>query len=95
MHATIWHPICTTIVSLLGMGTHGKRVCHTFKLLKRGSFNVPSHKSKKSKGTGNPADPTQTDPINLKAMSKQYHNPDPIACLVGNVNEAHILIDDV
>ena len=28
-------------------------------------------------------------------MRKQYHNRDPIACLVCKVNEAHILIDDV
>ena len=38
---------------------------------------------------------TQTDSITLKAIMKQYHNPDPIAQLVGKVNEAHTLIDDV
>ena len=29
-------------ISLLGMGPHGKRMCCTFKLLKGGSFNIPS-----------------------------------------------------
>ena len=35
------------------------------------------------------------DPITLKAIRKQYHNPDPIAHLVGKVNESHILVEDV
>ena len=35
------------------------------------------------------------DPITLNAIRKHYHNPDQIACLVGKVNESHILIYDV
>ena len=61
----------------------------------KGSFNVLPPKSKKAKGAGSSADPTQTDPITLKVMRKQYHNLDPIACLVGKVNKACILIDEV
>ena len=38
---------------------------------------------------------TQTDFVTLKAIRKQYHNPDPIVQLVGKVNEAHIFMDDV
>ena len=52
-------------------------------------------KMKEIKGNRKPTDPTQTDPITLKTIRKHYHNPDPIAHLVGKVNEAHILIDDV
>ena len=70
-------------------------MCQTFKLLKGGvSMSLPP-KSKKSNGARSTADPTETDPITLKPMRKQYHNPDPIVCLVGKVNEARILIDDV
>ena len=62
----------------------------------KGEFQCPfAIKSNGSKGAGSSTDPTQTDPINLKAIRKQYHNPDPIACHVGKVNEVHILIDDV
>ena len=52
-------------------------------------------RSKRTNGAGSTTNPTQTDPINLKAIRKQYHNPDPIAHFIGKVNEAHILIDDV
>ena len=52
-------------------------------------------KSKRLKRAGNSTDPAQTDPITLEAVGKCYHNPDSIACLVGKVNEAHTLIDDV
>ena len=52
-------------------------------------------KSKRTKGAGSSTDSTQTDLITPKAIRKHYHNPDPIAHLVGKVNEAHIFIDDV
>ena len=75
------------------MGPHGTRMCNTFKLLKGGSFQCPfPPKSKRSQGAGNTTNLTQTDP---KALRKQYHNPHPIACLVGQVNEECVLINDV
>ena len=52
-------------------------------------------KSKRSKRARSSANSDQTDPITLKAIRKHYYNPNPIACLVGEVNEAHILIDEV
>ena len=83
------------MLSLLGMGPHGKRVCHTFKLLKGGVPMFLPPKSKRSKAAGNSTDPTKTDQITIKAIRKHYHNRNPIACLVSKVNETHILIDDV
>ena len=50
---------------------------------------------KKSKGARSSANSTTTDPMTLKTIKEQYHNPDAIAWLVGWVNEACILIDDV
>ena len=35
------------------------------------------------------------DTITLKAMRRQYHKPDTIAHLVGKVNKACILADEV
>ena len=64
-------------VIIAGEGPHGKRMCYTFKLLKGRSFNVLPPKSKKSKGARSSTNPTQTDSITLKAIRKQYHNPDP------------------
>ena len=55
----------------------------------------PAPIQRDQKVAGNSIDPAQTDPITLKAIRKHYHNPDPIAHLVGKVNEACILIDDV
>ena len=52
-------------------------------------------KSKRSKRAGSSSDPAQTNPITLKAVRKHYHNPDPIAHLVGKVHKACFLIDDV
>ena len=52
-------------------------------------------KSKRKKGAGSSTDPTQTDPITLKAIRKHYHNLDLTAQPVGKVNEAHILVHDV
>ena len=52
-------------------------------------------KIKEIKGAGSSTDPAQTNPIILKAVKECYHNPDPIAHLIGKVHEAHILIDDV
>ena len=87
--------ISVTMLSLLGMGPYGKRVCHTFKLLKGGVSMFLPPKSKRTKRAGSSTDTAETDPITLKARRKHYHNPDPIAQLVGKVNEACILIDDV
>ena len=71
-----------------------KECATPLKYLKGGvSMSLPPN-SKRSKEVGSSTDPTQTDPITLKAIRKQYHNPYPIACLVGKVDEAHILIDD-
>ena len=39
--------------------------------------------------------PVQTNTIILKAIKECFHNPDPIAHLIGKVNDAHILVDDV
>ena len=38
---------------------------------------------------------TQADSITLKAIRKEYRNPDPIAQLVGKANETHIIVNDV
>ena len=35
------------------------------------------------------------DPVTLKAIKKQYQNPDPIVLLAGKLNEVCILIDDI
>ena len=51
--------------------------------------------SRKPKRAGISINSTQTDFVTLKDIRKQYNNPDPIAQLVGKVNEAYILIDDV
>ena len=59
----------------------------------KGAFQCPF--PPKSKGARSSTDPTQTDPITLKTMRRQYHNPDPITSLFGKVNEAHIVIDEV
>ena len=32
-------------------------------------------------------------PHHLKAVKECYHNPDPIACIIGKVNKTHILVD--
>ena len=81
---------------LLWMGPHGKRMCHAFKLFKGGEFqcSFPT-KVWRPKRAGSSTDPAQTNPIILKAVKEHYHNPDPIAYLIGKVNEAHILVDDV
>ena len=47
--------------------------------------------TRKSKELNRPS----SNPIIHKAVKEHYHNPDPIACLIGKVNEAHILVDDV
>ena len=52
-------------------------------------------KSMRSKGAGSSTDQAQNEPIILKAVKECYQNPDPIAHLIGKVNEAHTLIDDV
>ena len=77
------------MLSLLGMGPHGKECATPLNYLKGISMSLPP-KSKRSKGAR-----SSTDPLTLKAIRKQYHYPDPIAHFVGKVNEAHILIDDV
>ena len=86
-----------TLLSLLGMGQRGKRMCHIFKLLKGGSFNVTSPpKSKKPKKSRNlnKCDPNRFHHLqsNKETISSPIYT---IACLVGKANEAHILIDDV
>ena len=83
------------MLSLLGMGSHGKRVCHTLKLFKGGVSVFLSQKVKETKRAGSSTDPAQTNPFILKAVKECYHNPYPIACLIGKVDEAHILVDDV
>ena len=40
-------------------------------------------------------DSAQTNPIILKAVKECYHNPEPLAHLIGKINEAYILVDDV
>ena len=82
------------MLSLLGMGHMEKESATPLNYLK-GKYQCPSSKSKKSNGAQSSTNPIQTDPIILKAIMKQYHNPDQIARHVGKVNEAHILIDDV
>ena len=47
------------------------------------------------KGTGSSTGPAQTNTIILKALRECYHNPDPITYIIGRINEAHNLIDDV
>ena len=92
------HPkysISMTMLSLLGIRPHVKRVCHTFKWLKRRSFNVPSPQNQRDQREQE-AQPTQLKQTPLPSKQwKQYHNPDPISHLVGKVNEAHILINYV
>ena len=52
-------------------------------------------KSEKFKRPRTSIDLTQTNPITLKSIREEYHNPDPITRLVGRLNEACILIDEV
>ena len=80
---------------LLGWGHMAKECATPLNYIKGGVSMFLPPKSKRSKGAGSSTDPTQTDPITLKAIRKHCHNPDLIACLVGKVNEACILIDDV
>ena len=93
-HQIIINQHDNVIIVGMGMGPHGKRMCHAFKLLK-GDSSVLSPKSKRSKGAGNSKDPAQTNPIILKAVRDHYHILDPIAHLIGKISEAHIFIDDV
>ena len=81
------------MLSLLGMEPHGKECATPLNYLKGWVSISLSPKQNRSKGAGSSINPTQTDPITLKAIRKQYHNPDPIALFVGKVNEAPILID--
>ena len=84
------------VLSLLRMGPHGKRMCHTFKLLKGESFNVPSPQNPKNQKE---QESQQTQPkqtlITLKAIKEEYNNPDLIAQLSGKAYETHILVDYV
>ena len=52
-------------------------------------------KSGRPKGAEISTDQAQTNPTILKAVKECYHNPDPMAHLIGEVNEAHILVEDV
>ena len=74
---------------------HMAKECATPLNYLKGEFQCSFPQNKRTKKAGSSTDPTQTDPITLKAIRKHYHNPDPIAHLVGKVNEACILIDDV
>ena len=75
------------------MGPHGKRMCHTFKLLKWGSFNVPSPQNQRNQREHESQQTQPQQTITLKAIRKEYHNPDLIVQLVGKVNEICVLID--
>ena len=82
------------MLSLLGMGLHGKRMCHLLNYPKgefQCSFPTKSGRPKRAEGS---KDPAQTNPIISKAVKEHYYNPDTIAHLIGKVNEAHILVDD-
>ena len=59
------------------------------------SMFLPPKKLKRSKEAGSSTDPAQTNPIILEAVRECYHNPGPIAHLIGKINEARILIYDV
>ena len=61
-------PICTTMLSLLEMGPHGKIMCHTFKLLKGGSFSVSSLQNQRHQRE---QEPQQTQPKQIPSPSKQ------------------------
>ena len=81
-----------TMLSFLGMGPHGKGVCHTFKLLKRGEFQCPFPPNQRNQRE---QEAQQTQLKQTPLPSRQYHNPYSIGHLVGKVNEVCILIDDV
>ena len=67
---------------------HMAKECATPLNYSKWEFQCPfPPKSKKSKRTGIPTNSTQTDSITLKAIREEYHNPDPIAQLIGKVNE--------
>ena len=59
----------------------------------KGEFQCPF--PPKSKRAGISTNATQTDSITLKVIREEYHNPDPIAWLVGKANETCILVDDM
>ena len=52
-------------------------------------------KSGRPKRVGSSTDSAQRSPIILKAVKECYHNPDPVASLIGKANEIKILVDDV
>ena len=60
--------------------------------LKGGVSVSPPPKIKGSKKLNRP---NSNRPHYPKGSEKKYHNPNPLAHLVGRVNKAHILIDEV
>ena len=52
-------------------------------------------KSRRTKRTGSLTDPAQTNPSILKSVNEYYQNLDPVAHMVGKVNETKILVDNV
>ena len=79
-----------------GWGHMAKECTMPLSYIKEGSLHVPFlQKSKRSRRVGSLTDPAQTNPFVLKAVKECYHNPDPIACLIGKVNEAPVFIDNV
>ena len=84
-----------SVLSLLRIGPHGKRMCNTFKLHKRGKFQCSFLQIKDIKKSRKLNRPSSKKPHYPQSNKNHYHNPDQIACLISKVNEAHILIDDV
>ena len=71
------------MLSLLGWGHMAKECAMPLNYLKGGVSMFLPPKSKRSKGTGSSRYSAQTNPIILKAVRECYHNPDPIAPLIG------------
>ena len=84
-------PIHLTMLSLFGVGPHDKKCATPLNYSKGGvSMSLPPKIKEIKEKTGISTNSTQTDSITLKAIREEYHNPDPIAQLVGKVNETHV-----
>ena len=84
-----------SMLLMLGMGRHGKRMYHAFTLFEGGVSNTFPKKSRRPKRAWSSADQAQTNPIILKSVKECYHNPDPVAHLIGKANETKMLVNDV